>query len=264
MAEFSVLIPARFASTRLPGKPLLLLDGKPMIQHVYDRACASGAKSVYVATDDQQIRQACHEFGAEVVMTASSHTCGTERLAEACRYLQLAQETIVVNVQGDEPLIPPAIIGQVATLLMQDPGAQMATLSHPITAIEDIFNPNIVKVVADNTGRAMYFSRAPIPWDRERFAAQAPPAQLKFYHRHIGIYAYRAGFLPRYVAMTPAPQERCESLEQLRAMYHGIPILIATAIETPGPGIDTAADLEQVRHCIAAANTQKTSPGKNE
>jgi len=250
MPDFVVMIPARYASTRLPGKPLLPLAGKPMLAHVHARALASGARAVYVATDDARIARACETFGARALMTAGHHRCGTERLAQACRLLALDADCIVVNVQGDEPLIPTPLIGQVAALLARQSQAQMATLCCPIESREDIFNPSVVKVVFSKDGLALYFSRAPIPWDRDSFADGQSSARLGPHYRHLGIYAYRAGFLARYAALEAGPQERCESLEQLRALHHGFGIAVEIACEAPGPGIDTEADLQHIRQLL--------------
>lgn len=247
---FTVVIPARYASTRLPGKPLADIAGKPMIQHVYERACESAADRVVIATDDPRIRDACSGFGAQVVMTATSHASGTDRLEEVTRKLDLATDACVVNVQGDEPQIPPALINQVAHNLESYGDAAIATLCEPITSVDAIFNPNTVKVVFDDRGMALYFSRAPIPWAREEWAGASGerglPAQVA-YHRHIGIYAYRVGLLRSFVAWPPAPLEQAESLEQLRALHHGARIHVGLACQTPPAGIDTVEDLERVR-----------------
>jgi 3-deoxy-manno-octulosonate cytidylyltransferase (CMP-KDO synthetase) len=254
--SFVVIIPARYASTRLPGKVLLPLAGKPIVQRVYEQALASGAQAVVIATDDARISQACEAFGAQVVMTADTHSCGTERLEEACRVLDLDPESIVVNVQGDEPLMPPQLIRQAATLLAARPESQMATLCHPLDEIHDVFNPNVVKVVFNRAGQAMYFSRAPIPWQRQGFDLDKNTARAGLHYRHIGIYAYRAGFLSQYVAMEPGPEEQAESLEQLRALHHGVEILVSIACETPGPGIDTEGDLEKARRLLEGRDLQ--------
>lgn len=249
---FTVVIPARFASTRLPGKPLLDICGKPMIEHVWRQACQSAASRVVVATDDARIVEACQGFGAEVVLTCADHNSGTDRLAEVATLLGLADDAIVVNVQGDEPLIPPSIINQVAQNLAQNPQAAIATLAEPIEDAATLFNPNAVKVLADTHGLALTFSRAPLPWARDAFAANkdALPQGVP-YRRHIGIYAYRAGFLHDFVAWGPCWLENTESLEQLRALYHGVRIHVADALEAPPVGVDTAEDLERVRAILA-------------
>lgn len=257
--SFVVVIPARYASTRLPGKPLADIHGKPMVQHVVEKALQSGAERVIVATDDERVQQALAPFaaaaGVEVCMTSPDHQSGTERLAEVCRHYGFAADTIVVNVQGDEPLIPPAIIRQVADNLAVAT-APMATLSVPIHDAEEVFNPNAVKVVTDREGYALYFSRAPIPWDRDRFAASDPVAGSReqigaHYQRHIGIYAYRAGFIQRYVGWAPSALEQVEALEQLRVLWYGEKIHVAQALEAPPVGVDTQVDLDKVRALLA-------------
>ncbi|WP_404362076.1 3-deoxy-manno-octulosonate cytidylyltransferase [Marinobacter sp.] len=253
--SFTVVIPARYASTRLPGKPLADIAGKPMIQHVFDRATESEATRVVIATDDDRIREACQAFGAEVVMTAASHDSGTDRLEEVTRHLSLATDARVVNVQGDEPLIPPALINQVAANLESAPDAAIATLCEPIADASAIFNPNVVKVVFDYQGLAHYFSRAPIPWARDQWsdsgAERSLPENVTHY-RHIGIYGYRVGFLRRFVTWSPAPLERAESLEQLRALHHGVRIHVGIACEPPQAGVDTEEDLVRLRRLMEA------------
>ncbi|MCF3097908.1 3-deoxy-manno-octulosonate cytidylyltransferase [Aeromonas australiensis] len=253
--SFVVVIPARYASTRLPGKPLADIHGKPMVQHVVEKALQSGADRVIVATDDARVQQALHSTGVEVCMTSADHQSGTERLAEVCRHYGFAADTIIVNVQGDEPLIPPAIIRQVADNLAAAT-APMATLSVPIQDADEAFNPNAVKVVTDKDGYALYFSRACIPWDRDRFAASDRLAGSQeqigdHYQRHIGIYAYRAGFIQRYVDWAPSVLEQVEALEQLRVLWYGEKIHVAQAHEAPPVGVDTQADLEKVRAFLA-------------
>ncbi|KAE9623199.1 3-deoxy-manno-octulosonate cytidylyltransferase [Aeromonas veronii] len=253
--SFVVVIPARYASTRLPGKPLADIHGKPMVQHVVEKALQSGADRVIVATDDERVQQALQSTGVEVCMTSPDHQSGTERLAEVCRHYGFAADTIIVNVQGDEPLIPPAIIRQVADNLAAAT-APMATLSVPIQDAEEAFNPNAVKVVTDKDGYALYFSRACIPWDRDRFAASDRIAGSHeqigdHYQRHIGIYAYRAGFIQRYVDWAPSVLEQVEALEQLRVLWYGEKIHVAQALEAPPVGVDTQADLEKVRAFLA-------------
>ncbi len=252
-AAFTVVIPARFASTRLPGKPLQEIAGKPMIQHVWEQACKSSAQQVVVATDDARIVSACEAFGARVVLTRVEHNSGTDRLAEVASQLGLASDAIVVNVQGDEPLIPPAIIDQVAANLAAHPEAAIATLAEPIEDVTALFNPNVVKVSSDINGLALTFSRAPLPWARDALAQDRNvlPAGVP-YRRHIGIYAYRAGFLHDFVAWGPCQLEDTECLEQLRALWHGVRIHVADALQSPPAGVDTAEDLERVRRLLGA------------
>ncbi len=251
--SFVVVIPARYASTRLPGKPLADIHGKPMVQHVVEKALQSGADRVIVATDDERVQQALSPFAAaagfEVCMTSPDHQSGTERLAEVCRHYGFAADTIIVNVQGDEPLIPPVIIRQVADNLAAA-SAPMATLSVPIRDAEEAFNPNAVKVVTDREGYALYFSRASIPWDRDRFAHSREQIG-DHYQRHIGIYAYRAGFIQRYVDWAPSVLEQVEALEQLRVLWYGEKIHVAQALQAPPVGVDTQADLDKVRALLA-------------
>lgn len=253
--SFYVVIPARYASTRLPAKPLKEIAGKPMIQHVYERACASGAREVIIATDDTRIEVAARVFGARVCLTSTAHNSGTDRLQEVARQLGLAASDIVVNVQGDEPLIPAAVIDQVAANLAAMPEASVATLSEPIHSLADFRNPNIVKVVADHAGRALYFSRAPIPWPRDHFAnadvkdlPEGFPCQ-----RHIGIYAYRVDLLDRFVTWPQAPLEKIESLEQLRVLWQGAVIHVAEACAAVPGGVDTEEDLIRVRKILKAS-----------
>ena len=253
--SFVVVIPARYASTRLPGKPLADIHGKPMVQHVVEKALQSGADRVIVATDDARVQRALLTTGVEVCMTSPDHQSGTERLAEVCRHYGFAADTIIVNVQGDEPLIPPVIIRQVADNLAAA-SAPMATLSVPIRDAEEAFNPNAVKVVTDREGYALYFSRASIPWDRDRFAASDRVAGSReqigdHYQRHIGIYAYRAGFIQRYVDWAPSVLEQVEALEQLRVLWYGEKIHVAQALQAPPVGVDTQADLDKVRALLA-------------
>ena len=245
--SFSVIIPARHASTRLPGKPLADIAGKPMVVRVAERARLSSARSVWVATDHPDIQAACEAHGVPVLMTRADHPSGTDRLAEVAAQLGAADDDILVNVQGDEPLIDPALIDRVARDLAADPSAAIATAAHPITSAEDFFNPNVVKVVLEKSGRALYFSRAPIPYARDAFAASRVdlPAGLPAL-RHIGLYAYRASFLKCYAALTPAPLEGFEALEQLRALWHGFPIRVAVVDEAPHAGVDTQEDLDRI------------------
>jgi 3-deoxy-manno-octulosonate cytidylyltransferase (CMP-KDO synthetase) len=244
---FRVVIPARYASARLPGKVLLDIGGKPMIQWVYERARASRAGEVLIATDDLLIVSAAHSFGAQTIMTASTHRSGTDRIAEVARLQGWADSDIVVNVQGDEPLIPAALIDQVGAVLESNPGAQIATLATPIRSLAEFMDPNAVKVVTDGEGRALYFSRAPIPWDRDG-AVAGVVSQKSFSgaRRHVGIYGYRVSGLLRLAALQPSPLEQKEKLEQLRALENGIDIRVADSVEPPGPDVNTAADLERV------------------
>ncbi|RME35242.1 MAG: 3-deoxy-manno-octulosonate cytidylyltransferase [Gammaproteobacteria bacterium] len=253
MSRFTVIIPARYASSRLPGKPLLEIAGEPMIRHVHRRAEESGATRIVIATDDQRVAEVARGFGAEVCMTRPDHGSGTDRLAEAVTLLGLAEEEIVVNVQGDEPLLPGTLIRQVAGLLERHPGAAIATLCEPLRQADGIFDPHIVKVVRDQEGYALYFSRAPIPWWREGFdrggCSGSPPADSTW-QRHIGLYAYRVASLARFTAWPTAPLEELECLEQLRALWHGERIVVAEATEPAGHGVDTPADLERVREAL--------------
>lgn len=251
--DFTVVIPARLRSTRLPGKPLLPIAGKPMVQHVWEQARKSGASRVVIATDDASILEACHAFGAEVLMTRADHESGTDRLAEVAAHLGLPADAIVVNVQGDEPLIPPVIIDQVAANLAAHPEAGIATLAEPIHVPETVFNPNAVKVVSDKNGLALTFSRAPLPWARDAFAKDRNglPEGVA-YRRHIGMYAYRVGFLQDFVSWGPCWLEQTEALEQLRALWHGVRIHVEDAIEAPAVGVDTPEDLERVRRLLEA------------
>ncbi|MBA2778611.1 3-deoxy-manno-octulosonate cytidylyltransferase [Billgrantia kenyensis] len=248
---FIAVIPARFGSSRLPGKPLLDIAGEPMVAHVWRQAGKSAASRVVVATDDTRIRDALLPVGAEVVMTRADHPSGTDRLAEVAERLGLADDAVLVNVQGDEPLIPPQLIDQVARRLHDDPEASIATLAEPIGDIETLFNPNVVKVVRALSGRALYFSRAPIPWDREAFATRPQWLETDAWLRHIGIYAYRAGFLAEYRDWAPSTLEQLEQLEQLRALHHGHAVQVALAAEPNPAGVDTLADLERVRTLLS-------------
>lgn len=243
-----IVIPARHASTRLPGKPLLDIAGKPMIVRVAEAAQRCRNEGVWVATDHEEIRAVVETHGFQVVMTRADHPSGTDRIAEVAAQLGWLDDEIVVNVQGDEPLIDAALIEAVAGALHEDTGAAIATASHAITDVADFFNPNVVKVVCDAAGRALYFSRAPIPWDRDAFAVrrEALPEGLAA-QRHIGLYAYRVGFLRRYGQLTPAPLERSEALEQLRALWHGFEIRVVNCADAPMAGVDTPEDLERVR-----------------
>ncbi|MEY3017253.1 MAG: hypothetical protein RL336_388 [Pseudomonadota bacterium] len=248
---FSVVIPARFASTRLPGKPLQDIAGKPMVQHVYEQALKSSASEVLIATDDQRIVDAVHAFGGRVVMTSTHHESGTDRLQEVAAKMAWADDHVVVNVQGDEPLIPPQVIDQVAALIDQGGACDVATLCEAIHHYDDLMNPAVVKVVASDQQRALYFSRAPIPWNRDAFAAGTKELAERSYWRHIGIYAYRVSTLNAFVTWPMALLECLEKLEQLRVMANGGSIAVAeTCCAIPG-GVDTPADLERVRAYMA-------------
>ena len=245
--SFVVAIPARYAATRLPGKPLLSIGGEPMVLQVARRALAAGAGQVAVATDDERVADALRGAEVRVVMTRTDHASGSDRLAECAEKLGWPDDTIVVNLQGDEPLAPPSGIRAVAAALAEG-DAPMATLAAAITDATELFNPNCVKVVADRNGNALYFSRAPLPWARDAFAATRevlPPAAT--FLRHIGIYAYRAGFLRKFATLAPTPLERAEALEQLRALEHGYRIAVRMAPEPFPGGVDTVEDLERVR-----------------
>jgi len=254
--SFSVIIPARYASTRFPGKPLADLAGKPMVQHVYEKACQSEAERVIVATDDQRIADVAQGFGAEVCMTSDEHPSGTDRLQEVVSRLGFYADDIVVNVQGDEPLVPPRLINQVAHNLQAELDASIATLSESIEEVEALLNPNVVKVVSDIRGMAMYFSRAPMPWPRDQFAAESGREVMPegfSWQRHIGIYAYRVKLLNDFVKWPPAALEQTECLEQLRAMWNGARIHVAEADEQPPAGVDTPEDLERIRALLESA-----------
>ncbi|MBI5613016.1 MAG: 3-deoxy-manno-octulosonate cytidylyltransferase, partial [Gammaproteobacteria bacterium] len=240
-----IIIPARYASSRLPGKPLCDIAGKTLIERVHDCARASGAERVIVATDDDRIRAAVEAFGGTACMTSANHASGTDRIAEVIGKLAIAPDEVVVNLQGDEPLMPPHLIRQVAETLLANPDVAMATACHPIHDHASLTNPDIAKVVRDARGQALYFSRAPIPWPREHMAGRAQTAIRAW--RHIGIYAYRAGFVTRYAAWPASPLEQTELLEQLRVLWHGERIAVCEAASLPGPGVDTPEDLEQVR-----------------
>ena len=248
---FTVVIPARMASSRLPDKPLADIGGLPMVVRVAQRALQSQASQVVVAADDERIVAACAAHGVQALLTRQDHLSGSDRLAQACQLLGLPNDAVVVNVQGDEPLIPPALINDVARVLRERPDASMSTAAHAIASLEEFTNPNVVKVVMDARQMALYFSRAPIAWWRDGqsdsgFKALPNPAPL----RHIGIYGYRAGFLALFPTLTPAPIETMESLEQLRALWHGHRIAVHVTREAPGPGVDTPEDLARVRQLI--------------
>ena len=248
-----LVIPSRFASTRLPGKPLRLIAGKPMIQHVYERAQAAarelGFKAIIVATDDERIKEVCEGFGADVCMTSSDHETGSDRLAEVVEIKQWADDTIVVNLQGDEPLTPVESLRQVAENLAKNPDASMSTLSTSIDTEAEYNDPNVVKVVTDKQGLAMYFSRAPIPFQRDSNKDNSIKADV-FAQRHIGIYAYRAAYLKNFAKMDECQIEQLEKLEQLRAMWFGARIHVAVAKKVPGHGVDTEEDLIAVEKIL--------------
>lgn len=245
--SFHVVIPARYGSSRLPGKPLLEIHGKPMVLHVLERAQESGAEGIWVATDDQRIADVVREAGGKVCMTRNDHPSGTDRLAEVATQLQLDDNAIIVNLQGDEPQMPASLVQQVAADMERFPDASMSTLYRPITDPQELFDPNAVKVVMDEQGYALYFSRAPIPWNRDSFAAP-DKAQPSIHYRHLGMYGYRAGFLKRYSGWDESPLEQLESLEQLRVLWKGERIHLSEALEDPGHGIDTEADLIRARN----------------
>jgi 3-deoxy-manno-octulosonate cytidylyltransferase (CMP-KDO synthetase) len=252
VAGFTVIVPARLASTRLPRKPLADLAGEPMVVRVARRAAQSGAERVVVATDSAEVLAACARHGVAAVLTRADHRSGTDRLAEAADLLDLADDAIVANVQGDEPLLPPEVVARVAALLAQRPDCAIATAAHPLDDAAEFFDPNVVKVVADANGRALLFSRAPIPWARDAFSASRErlPAGLPAW-RHVGLYAYRAGFLRRFPALPSCPIEEQEQLEQLRALWHGFGIAVLPLAERLAPGVDTPEDLEMVRALLA-------------
>jgi 3-deoxy-manno-octulosonate cytidylyltransferase (CMP-KDO synthetase) len=249
-AAFHVVIPARYASTRLPAKMLASIGGRPMIQWVWERARLSGARRVVIATDDARIRDAATGFGAECLLTSPAHASGTDRVAEAARHLGFAAAEIVVNVQGDEPLVDPALIARLAETLALDPTAQVATAAAPIRSLAEFLDPNCVKVLAGRDGGALYFSRAPVPWPRDA-APDGRPTRHDGAWRHIGVYAYRVAGLRRFAALEPTPLERIERLEQLRALENGLRIALVLLDSTPPAGIDTAEDLERVRAILA-------------
>jgi 3-deoxy-manno-octulosonate cytidylyltransferase (CMP-KDO synthetase) len=243
--SFRVVIPARFDSSRLPGKALLPLAGKPMLQWVHERARASRAAEVVVATDDERIASAARGFGADVALTARTHLSGTDRIAEVAATRGWLDDDVVVNVQGDEPLIPPVVIDQVAKLLTTHARADIATLAVKLDSPADLQDPNVVKAACDAGGRALYFSRAPVPWNRD-----APTTLTGAHLRHVGIYAYRVAALRRLAALSPTRLEQIEKLEQLRALEHGMEIRVALAVERPLADVNTAADLERAERAL--------------
>lgn len=250
---FKVVIPARLGSTRLPRKVLRDVAGKPLVRHVWEAARASGAEEVVIATDDTSVASAARDFGAQVEMTAATHRSGTDRVNEVARVRGWARETIVVNLQGDEPLMPPALVREAARLLADDAQADIATLCHPLHGVDDWLNPNVVKLVMDRRGYALYFSRAPLPWKRDpvavREAAAHMPADLAY--RHIGLYAYRVGSLAQFSELPPSDLEQCEALEQLRALTHGFRIRVGVTENPPPRGVDTEDDLNAVTALLA-------------
>jgi 3-deoxy-manno-octulosonate cytidylyltransferase (CMP-KDO synthetase) len=250
--EFKVVIPARYASVRLPGKPLLKIAGKPMLEHVHARALESGASEVVIATDDGRIADVAKDFQAQVCMTRETHRSGSDRIAEVVQQMAWGKNTIVVNLQGDEPSMPPVLINQVADDMAAHEAAGVTTLSAPILDKALLFDPHVVKVVTDINGYALYFSRAPIPWHRDEFVdPERPLPEVTGFARHIGLYAYRAGYLKQFVAWEHAPIERAESLEQLRVLWHGGKIHVSQARVEPGHGVDTQEDLKRVEADLA-------------
>jgi 3-deoxy-manno-octulosonate cytidylyltransferase (CMP-KDO synthetase) len=252
MTSFKVVIPARYASTRLPGKPLRDIAGKPMILHVCDKALKAGADEVIVATDDLRIHEAVLAAGVESIMTQAHHHSGTERIAEVAAIKGWSDTEIIVNLQGDEPLIPPALIKQTADVLANQDKAGIATLCSPIDSLDELFNTNAVKVVLDHAGYALYFSRAAIPWDRDGFSKEAKQIRATYY-RHVGMYAYTAGFLKRYISWPESDLEQIESLEQLRILWQGESITVSVIDEVPEAGVDTEEDLMRVEACLRKA-----------
>ncbi len=260
--DFTALIPARLGSSRLPDKPLADIGGLPMVVRVARRAAASGAGRVVVCADSARVLDACHRHGVQAILTDDRHPTGTDRLAQACALLGLAPDALVVNVQGDEPLIPPAVIRAVAAVLAADPQCDIATAAHPLEDVREFFDPNVVKVVCDARGRALLFSRAPIPWPRDAFAgaAGAPPAALPPglpALRHVGLYAYRVAYLQRFPMLARPAIEAFESLEQLRALHHGSAIAVMPLTGALPAGVDTPADLERVRQLLAHHPTDR-------
>jgi 3-deoxy-manno-octulosonate cytidylyltransferase (CMP-KDO synthetase) len=255
MLAFHVVIPARISSTRLPGKPLLLIGGKPMVVRVAEQAAQSGAQQIWIATDHHPIMAAVHEHGFKACITKADHPSGTDRIAEVVEQHQWSDDTIVVNVQGDEPLIPPQLIRAVAQHLHDHPECAIATACHPIHDEASMRNPNIVKAVLDKDGNALYFSRAPIPYPRDAFASNAPLPTNTTVLRHIGIYAYRASFLRAYGLLAPTAIEQIEALEQLRALWHGYKIGVTVTHDAPPSGVDTEADLIVARQLFEARNS---------
>lgn len=249
--KFKIVIPARLGSTRLPRKVLREVAGKPVVRHVWDAAQRAGADEVVIATDSEEVLAACRAFGATVCMTAVEHNSGTDRANEVARQRGWSADSIVVNLQGDEPLMPPALVRQAATLLAEDPEADLASLCHPLHDLADWLNPNVVKLVMDRRGYALYFSRAPIPWRREGATREAPRLPDGLAYRHIGLYAYRVSALAEFSRLSSAPLEDCEALEQLRALTHGLRIKMGVVDQAPPRGVDTEEDLQAVARILA-------------
>lgn len=250
---FTVVIPARYAATRLPGKPLREIGGKPLLQYVYECAQRTEARQIIIATDDERIQQVASKFGADVCMTSDQHQNGTQRINEVIQTRAIDDDEIIVNLQGDEPLMPAACISQVANLLAANAAAQMSTLATPIHNDQDVFDSNIVKVVLDKNGYALYFSRASIPWQRGSYELKhVDHTETWSCQRHIGIYGCRAAYISEYVKLAPSPLELLESLEQLRVLWHGDKIVVGQAVELPGPGVDTEHDLVKVSQMLAS------------
>lgn len=246
---YRIVIPARYGSTRLPGKPLLEIAGKPMVQWVHERASACSASEVLIATDDERIMQVAAGFGADAVITSRDHPSGTDRIAEVAALRAWGDDEVVVNLQGDEPAMPAALVEQVAGLLLDHPRADIATLATPVRDRDEYFDPNAVKVVTDHEGRALYFSRAPIPWYRDPTGLDGPVIGAR---RHLGLYAYRVSALRRLASLPPSPLERAEQLEQLRALAHGLCIVVGEAERRAGPDVNTAEDLARAAAALAA------------
>jgi 3-deoxy-manno-octulosonate cytidylyltransferase (CMP-KDO synthetase) len=256
--SYSIVIPARYAATRLPGKPLREIAGKSLLQHVYECAQRTQARQVIIATDDERIRQVAADFGADVCMTSGEHQSGTQRINEVIGARGIADDEIIVNLQGDEPLMPAACVAQIAELLETNPDAQMSTLATPITHTDEVFDSNVVKVVLNKHGRALYFSRASIPWQRGSYEKNRVE-QTEHWSclRHIGIYGYRAAYIKEYVSLPAGPLEILESLEQLRVLWHGGTIVVGHAVEIPGPGVDTEQDFTRVRQLLEQAGQSR-------
>ncbi len=260
MTSFKIAIPARYSSSRLPGKPLLLLAGRPMIAHVCEQALRAGAEEVVVATDDERIQAAAEAAGVRAFLTDPNHTSGTERIHEVAQRLGWGEEEIVVNWQGDEPLLDPELVSHLAHCLAGHPDAVMATLAAPAAGAE-VFNPHVVKVVLDQAGYALYFSRAPIPWLRDAFTRRPPQVPDGLHWRHIGVYAYRVGLLHRYVNWPPAPLEQVEALEQLRVLWHGERIVVVTVADVPEAGVDTPEDVVRVESRLRELDCRRGNRG---